>query len=66
MKRSEGNDQINPFNKDKMTINNVLITQHTHTEPAADDSLGEAVHVGIAGVCMKPVHHEEKKKMPPK
>lgn len=32
------------------TINDVLRTQHAHTRttPAADGSLGEAVHVGIS------------------
>lgn len=27
--------------------------KHTHTEPAAHDGLGKAVHVGTAGICMK-------------
>lgn len=35
---------------------------HTNTEPAADDSLGKAVHVGTAGYVAKPVHNEEKKR----
>lgn len=40
-----------------------MLLKQRHTEPAADDSLGKAVHVGTAGICIKhkPVRNEEKK-----
>lgn len=44
-------EEIKPFIKEK-TFKNVLLKQK-HTRPAEDDSLGKAVHVGTAGVCMK-------------